>query len=39
MIDTPIDYKEVKRLLASEQMKSMDYLKKITSVKNFSHNK
>ena len=39
MIDTPIDYKEVKRLLASEQTKSMDYLKKVTTLKEFSHNK
>lgn len=38
MIENPIDYKEVKGLLASEQMKSKDYLKKVTTLKEFSHN-
>ena len=39
MIEKPIDYTEVKRLLAAEQMKSMDYLKRVTALKEFSHNK
>lgn len=39
MIETPINYKNVKRLLFYEQMKSMAYLKKVTLTIDFSHNK
>ena len=39
MIESPIDYVEVKRLLAYEKSKSFDYLKKVTTTKEFTHNK
>lgn len=39
IIETPINYKNVKHLLSYEQMKSMAYLKKVTLTKDFSHNK
>lgn len=39
MIEASIDYTKVKCLLASEQIKSMNYLRKVTATKEFSHNK
>ena len=39
IIDTPIDYKKVKQALTVQQIKSMEFLKMATSVKNFAHNK
>ena len=39
MIESPIDYIKVKRLLAYEKSKSIDYLKKVTTTKEFTHNK
>ena len=39
VIETPIDYKKVKQALIAEQVKSMEYLKMVTSTKDFTHNK
>lgn len=38
VIEQSIDYKKVKGIIATEQLKSMDYLKKVTSCLNFTHN-
>lgn len=40
VIETPIDYRTVKKKLAEEQKKSMDYLRNATkSISEFTHNK
>lgn len=38
LIDKPMDYTEVKRILVKEQSKAMDFLKKVTNTAVFTHN-